>query len=346
MTSLTTHPSTSHHSTTPPITPHPSTPHPSTTPPITPHPSTPPPLTPHHSTTPPTFISQNPELNASVSRYFKYVHHITITTTLLPITNHQSPLHQSPFTLHQSPFHPSPFTNHHSPLTLHQSPFTPHLSPIIIFNEMLINDDICSLYPLWFAFGLRHHIRVYAFTMQSTDFSCNLVNWEDFLHLDWLGHFSPEIDFEKVPYFDNTRGYLTGILKPHGGDSLYDMAAGFHMAFANANQYIARVKSAGQQVPANFKPDVIDPGIARFKEFLQKEPRHHAFLSMLPEAERLFVAVKGLGSLMDELEGVGIQGTDSLEVLGRLLPLIQAQTSSIHSFFLNLEPFLPGGGVQ
>lgn len=260
------------------------------------------------------FISQDSNLNASVSRYFKYVHNTTITTYQLPITNHQSPLYQS--------------TTHHS--------------PIIIFNEMLIDSDICSLYPLWFAFGLRHHIQVYAFTLGATDFSCNLINWEDFMQLNWQGRFSSDIDFGKVPYFDNTRGHLTGVLKPHGGDSLYDLAAGFHMTFANASQYVARIKSLGKELPANFKPDVIEPGIARFKEFQQKEPRHHAFLSMLPEADQLFVAVKELESLMDELEGADNQGKGALEALSRLLPLIQVQTSSIHSFFLNLEPFLQG----
>ncbi|MCX6579278.1 MAG: hypothetical protein NT166_03765 [Candidatus Aminicenantes bacterium] len=275
------------------------------------------PITNNHSpiTTPPIFISQDPELNASIARYFKYVHNTNITTYQLPIPNHQSPFYQS--------------TTHHS--------------PIIIFNEMLIDSDICSLYPLWFAFGLRQHIQVYAFTLGSTDFSCNLINWEDFMQLNWQGRFSTDIDFGKVPYFDNTRGHLTGILKPHGGESLYDLAAGFHMTFANASQYIARKKTSGKQVPANFKPDVIDPGIARFKEFQQKEPRHHAFLSMLPEVDPLFVAVKELESLLDELEGTVIQGTESLETLSRLLPLIQTQTSSIYSFFLNLEKFLQGG---
>ena len=261
------------------------------------------------------FISQDPELNASISRYYKYVHNMTINTQQLPLTTH-----------------PSPLTNSHS--------------PIIIFNEMLIDQDICSFYPIWFVYGLHHHIRVYAFTMESTDFSCNLLNWEDFLKLSWQDNFSESIDFDKVSYFDNTRSHLTGVLKPHGGDSLYDLAAGIHMTFANASQYIARIKSKGKEIPANFKPEVIDPGTTRFRQFLGKEPRHHLFLSMLPEAEQLFAAVKELGSLVEELEGSEIQGADILKNLSRLLSLIEAQTSFIHSFFLNLEPFLSGGGVQ
>jgi hypothetical protein len=176
-----------------------------------------------------------------------------------------------------------------------------------------------------------------------TDFSCNLVNWEDFLNLSWLEKFNSSIDFNRVSYFDNTRGHLAGILKPHGGESLYDLAAGFHMTFANASQYVARIKTSGKKVPANFLSDIIEPGTARFREFLKKEPRHHAFLSMLPEAELLFAAIKGLGSLIDELVGVGIKGIDSLETLSRILLLIEMQTSFIHSFFLNLETFLQRG---
>jgi hypothetical protein len=290
---------------------------PITSPPITNHHS---PITTHHSTTSFTFISQDPELNASISRYYKYVHNMTITTCQLPLTT--PPLHHS--------------TTHHSPLTNSHS-------PIIIFNEMLIDQDICSFYPIWFVYGLHHHIRVYAFTMESTDFSCNLLNWEDFLKLSWQDNFSESIDFDKVPYFDNTRSHLTGVLKPHGGDSLYDLAASIHMTFANASQYIARIKSKGKEIPANFKPEVIDPGTTRFRQFLGKKPRHHLFLSMLPEAEQLFAAVKELGSIVDELEGAEIHGTNALENLSRLLSLIDAQTSFIHSFFLNLEPFLSGG---
>jgi len=251
------------------------------------------------------FISQEPELNALIARYFKYVHHITITTYQLPLTTHQK-------------------------------------SPIIIQNEVLINDQVYGIYPFWFAFGKKNNIQVYGFTYESTDGQNNLLDWQDFLGLQWQNSYQDSINPEKVPYFDSARGALHGVLKPHGGESLYDLAAGFHMTFANGSQYIARIKNSGKQVPANFKPDVIEPGIARFKEFQQKEPRHHAFLSMLPEADQLFVAVKELESLLDELEGTGIQGTESLDTLSRLLPLIHAQTSSIHSFFLNLEPFLQG----
>jgi hypothetical protein len=251
------------------------------------------------------FISQEPELNASIARYFKYVHHITITTYQLPLTTHQK-------------------------------------SPIIIQNEVLINDQVYGIYPFWFAFGKKNNIQVYGFTYESTDGQNNLLDWQDFLGLQWQNSYQDSINPEKVPYFDSARGALHGVLKPHGGESLYDLAASFHMAFANASQYITRIKTSGKQVPAKFKPDVIEPGIARFKEFQQKEPRHHAFLSMLPEADQLFFAIKELESLLDELDGTGIQGTGELETLSRLLPLIQVQTSSIHSFFLNLEPFLQG----
>jgi hypothetical protein len=256
------------------------------------------------------FISQDPELNASISRYYKYVHNITITTHQFPLTT---------------------------------PPLTPHQSPIVISNEMLIDQDICSFYPIWLVYGLHHHIRVYAFTMESTDFSCNLLNWADFLKLSWQDNFSESIDFDKVSYFDNTRSHLTGILKPHGGDSLYDLAAGIHMTFANASQYIARIKSKGKQVPANFTPEVIDPGTTRFRQFLEKEPRHHSFLSMLPEANQLFDAVNELVNLLDEFESTDFQGKDALETLSRFLSNIQTQTSSIHSFFLNLESFLSRG---
>ncbi len=292
------------------------------------------------------FISLDPELNASIARYFKYIHHITVVTALLPITPNVVDLSLKnlilkSFTGSRGGFSKEPLAAGGIKSTV--LPLTTHPSPLIIFNEMLIDGDICSIYPLWFAYGLRNHTQVYAFTLQPTDYSCNLINWEDFLKLSWQDHFSESIDFGKVPYFDNTRSRLTGVLKPHGGDSLYDLAAKFHMSFANASQYIARVKSQGNKVPSNFKPDVIDPGLARFRMFLEKERRHHIFLSMLPEAESLFSAVKELGSLLDELESAGIQGTGLLENLSRILSLIEAQTSFIHSFFLNLEPFLPGG---
>lgn len=254
------------------------------------------------------FISQEPDINASISRYYHYVHNLDIATAL-------------------------DFSS--------ISQF--HSSILVISNEMRIDSDICSFYPFWFTYGLRNQIKVYAFTIGMTDFSCNLVNWEDFLNLSWREKFNSEIDFNKVSYFDNTRGHLTGILKPHGGESLYDLAAGFQMTFANASRYIARIKTSGKGMPANFKPDIIEPGTARFREFLKKQPRHHEFLSMLPEADLLFAAVKELGSLIDDLAGVDFNGIDSLETLLRLLLLIEPQTSFIHSFFLNLETFLQGG---
>ncbi len=268
----------------------------------------------NHSISSFVFLSQDPEINASVSRYFKYVHK-TIVTTI----THPSQL-----------FHST--SNQVAKVTACQA--------LIISNEMLIDEDICSLYPFWFAFGLHKNIQVYAFTMQSTDYSCNLLNWADFLHLSWQKHFSPDIDFNKVSYFNNTRNHLSGILKPHGGDSLFDLAAGFHMTFANASQYIVRFKSSNNQLPAKFISELIDPGIAQFQEFQQKEPRHHSFLSMLPEGDRLFVAVQELGSSVDELIGINIQETSTLEALNCRLTLVQVQTTFIYSFFLNLEQFL------
>jgi hypothetical protein len=284
------------------------------------------------------FISQDPELNASISRYFKYVHNITITTFQSPITSHQSPLtnHQSPLTTH-----PSPITSHQS--TNHLPPITSHQSPLVVQNEVFIDGQVYGIYPFWFAFGMKNNIRVYGFTYETTDWQNNLLDWQDFLGLQWLNRYQDTIDHEKVPYFDSARSSLYGVLKPHGDESLYDLAAGFHMTFANALQYIGRLKSSGNQISVNFMPDVIEPGIARFRKFLEKEPRHHSFISLLPEADKLFDAVKELGKLVDELEEIDIQRTETMETLCHLLSLIHAQTSSIHSFFLNLETFIPGG---
>ena len=271
----------------------------------------------NHSISSFVFLSQDPEINASVSRYFKYVHNVIVTTII----------------------HPSQFF--HS--TSNQVTKITALQTLIISNEMLVDEDICSLYPFWFAFGLRNNIQVYAFTMQSTNLSCNLLNWEDFLHLSWRNYFSQNIDFNNVPYFSNTRIHLTEIIKSHGDDSLYDLASGFHMNFSNALQYITRYKAISNKVPEKLFRDVIVPGIAQFKEFQEKESQYHSFLSLLPEAGHLFIPIKKLSSFLDKVKHFDSVEGNTLEAYIRLLRLIKTETSYIHSFFLCLESFMQRG---
>jgi hypothetical protein len=255
------------------------------------------------------FLSDNQELNAAISRYFKYVHKFPITTHIFPHTPHHS-------------------TN-----------------ILVVQNEIEINSSICGIYPFWFDYGIRDNIIVYGFTYEATDWQNNLLNWEDFLGLQWLNSHRDSIDPGKVPHFDSSRSSLYGVLKPHGGDSLYDLAADFHMTFTNAVQYMTRLKKPTGQTKTlhDFKTNVIDRGIARFREFQQKEPRYHSFLSILPEAEKLFNAVSELGKLIEEIDVMDMQGSNCLENLSRILILIQVQTSFIHSFFLVLETYLQGG---
>lgn len=270
------------------------------------------------------FLSNNQELNAAISRYFKYVHQFPITTHIFPHTTHHS-------------------TNNHSTNPpIHHSPTT---NILIVQNEIEINSSICGIYPFWFDYGIRNSIIIYGFTYETTDWQNNLLNWEDLLGLQWLNSHRNSIDPGKVPHFDSSGSVLYWILKPHGGDSLYDIAADFHMTFTNAVQYMARLKQSTGQTKTlhDFKMNVIGRGIARFREFQQKEPRYHSFFSILPEAEKLFDAVSELGKLLDEFEGTDFKETDTLETLCRLISDIQIQTSSIHSSFLNLETFLPGG---
>jgi hypothetical protein len=268
------------------------------------------------------FLSDNQELNAAISRYFKYVHKFPITTHIFPHTPHHSTT---------------------QPLTTHPST-TPPLT-LIVQNEIEINSSICGIYPFWFDYGMRNNIIVYGFTYEDTDWQNNLLNWEDFLGLQWLNSHHNSIDPGKVPHFDSSGSALYGILKPHGGDSLYDLAADFHMTFTNAVQYMARIKQSTDQTKNlhDFKTHVIGRGIARFREFQQKEPRYNSFLSILPEAEKLFNAVSELGKLIEEIDCMDMQGSDCLKNLSRILILIQVQTSFIHSFLFNQEIFLQGG---
>lgn len=257
------------------------------------------------------FVADNDELIAAVSRYFKYVHQFPITTYKFPVNLE------------------SIKTN----------------SILVIQNEIEIDNNICGIIPFWFNYGIRNNIIVYGFTYETTDWQNNLLDWQDFLGFQWLERFQDTIDPDGVPYFDSAKGVLYGILRPHGGDSLYDLAADFHMTFANAEQYIGRLKQSTDRTKSihEFRKHVLERGIARFREFRQKEPRYRSFLSILPGADQLFAAVSELGKLTGEIEGVDIVDLDLQETLSINLPLIQVQTSFIHSFFLKLEPFIQGG---
>jgi len=293
------------------------------------------PLTTHHSTThpstphpsPTTFISDNPELNAAITRYFKYVHNKKVVThNLSPPTTHPSPLHHSTI-------HPSPLTNNPSPLT----------NSLVIHNEVLIDHELCGIYPLWFSWGIRNNKKVYCFTFDNSDFSNNILNWQDFLKLDALNNFHSAIDYRKVPYFEATVGVLRGILKPHGGDSLYDLASKLHTTFVNLPQKVKKTKITPTAL-GKIKTDFIDKGIQVFSQFQQKEKKYHLFLSYLPDSTTLFSSFSKLETSISLLKGIEFNMVTIQGNLSKLVEEIKTEVIYVHNFFKSLEPLLYGEG--
>lgn len=256
------------------------------------------------------FLSDNHELNAAISRYFKFVHKFPITTHIFPHTPHQS-------------------TN-----------------ILVVQNEIEINSSICGIYPFWFDYGIRNNIIVYGFTYEATDWQNNLLDWQDLLGLQWLNSHHNSIDLGKVPYFDSSRSALYGVLKPHGGNSLYDLASALQFTFADAPRYIVRMKEEKaynhKSKMDNIQEHIILRGIKKFKELQVKEDRHHVFLSILPESSRLFSSLENLSSFIDQMESLDFEREDILDQLLILFQQIKIEVNHVYEFFHSFESFLKG----
>lgn len=280
------------------------------------------PVTPHHSPITPhlspltnfSFISDNLELNAAVSRYFKYVRSETIATTTLPLTPHPSPLYQS----------------------------TPHPTTLLIQNEIFTEQNLLGIYPLWFHWGIKQNRKVFCLTMSETDTANNIFNWQDFLEPGAFDHFHRKIDYRKVPYFEETAGMLHSILKPHGGDSLYDITANLHTTFADLPRKFRKTELTPTALQT-IKADFLDKGINHFSQFQQKETRHHHFLSYLPDSPTLFAAISRLETFIDQLKQIDFNTKRIRDILPMLLEQIKTEVIYLYRFFEDLEAILQGG---
>lgn len=256
------------------------------------------------------FISDNPEVNASISRYFKYVHNIKATILI-----------------------PAKLTNHNSPLS----------KIFVVQNEVMFGGEVYGIFPSWFDWGIKSSKRMYGLTYSSTDLFNNIINWEDFLKPGALKHFSFSIDYTRIPYFSSTVSLLLGIMKPHGGDSLNDLAAKLHSSFMGVSKRIRKEHLTASSLK-KLSQSFITPGSRVFNEFQQKEKKYHRLISYFPESWHLSTTIRSLGDTIDNLTRLNFESETSKSLLFSLLEQSEKGARDIYHFFENLEVFLSTGG--
>ena len=252
------------------------------------------------------FISDNTELNAAISRYFKYIRNSNSITF--------------------STFNASQF---------------PTTDTVVIQNEVLINDNVTGIYAFWFDWGMKNNKQVYGLTYKKTDSSNNVINWKDLLNLALLKHFNSYIDYRKIPYFETITGFLSAIMKPHGRESLYNLAARLHSSFVGISNKL-RKKVLSKSLLEKIKNTFITPGSIIFEEFQQREKNYHDFLSHLPESQNLFIAIQLLESAIDNLIRINIEIDISISTLAILFAKAEKEVKCIYNFFRNLENYIEG----
>lgn len=250
------------------------------------------------------FISDNINLNAALSRYGRYVRKANLIT--IPA-----------------------FT----------TPQLPTANIIVIQNEALINDNVCGIYAFWFDWGIKTNNRVYGFTYENTDLSNNIINWNDFLNIAFLERFSSPIDSRKIPYVDSVSGTLNAVMKPHGSESLYDLAAKLHTSFVGISDKL-RKKAFSKLLGEKLANTFVKPGARIFKEFKLKEKHYHGFLSYLPESQNLFRAVRSLEDTIGKLTQVNFEDSHIISQLIELFRQAEKEIKGIYNFFRYLENHL------
>ena len=254
------------------------------------------------------FISDNQELNIAISRYFKYIYNTKIATlNTLKLTNHCLP--------------PSKI--------------------FVVQNEVLINDKVYGIFPPWFDWGIKNNKNVYCFTHSNSDSSSNIINWKDLFAPNAFNHFHSFINYKKVPHFDTTAGLLHGLMQPHSGDSLYDLATKLYTIFVNFPRKLKKTEITAPTLK-RINTEFIDKGVRIFSQFQNIRKRYHLFLTYLPESRTLFSSISKLDKYSTELQRRYCNIKKIQDKFLKLLEHIKTEVIWIHEFFENLEPLLLG----
>jgi len=212
---------------------------------------------------------------------------------------------------------------------------------IAVQNEVLIDDALYGIYPLWFNWGLKNNRRVYCITYEKTDISSNIINWRDFLDTSFCESFQHTVNNSKVPHFNVTRGILYGLLRPHSGDSLFDLSSKLHTTCGNISRKFEK-KEITAELFEKVLSTLITPGHLIFLEFQRKEKKYHKFLSFLPEGPKLFMWIEVIETLFSKLIHLkNVLKEKSLRVI-EIIKKLERKVIQLYSFFENLEIFVKG----
>lgn len=262
------------------------------------------------------FISDNPELNSALSRYFRYVHHEYMTMTT------------------------SDFGSCSLPAESHDT--------IIIWNEVLIDGEIFGIYPFWFYWGKKIGKRIFGFTYCHYTTSNNLIYWQTFLRNPGNMIYTSTIEQSKIPYFDAAIKFLYNIMRPHGENSMLDLTSKLQTIFSGLTKKIERHPPTVEMIDKIVDLFII-PGFEIFAKLEKLGNRFSDFLSLLPGSiiplNRLLKVKQKISELSILISKIN-SGISIWQQLKLLLREISGYVCTIHEYLRSLEKHITSGEYQ
>lgn len=130
-------------------------------------------------------------------------------------------------------------------------------------------------------------------------------------------------------------------MKPHSGESLFDLSARLHFSFADASRKI-KSKTVTDKFLEKLTDNLIRPGSRIFVEFQEKEKEYHHFLSYIPDSPQLFTAIRELKGTIADLNEKNFGTQKAKSKLPCLFEILEKKVKYIYNFIKNLENYLAG----